>query len=72
MQELVRFRDPFDNVFELFHGITYESRPVVTPYAATFVTGDQGMGHVVHPGHRRRRGAARSTATSSASGCATR
>ena len=49
MQELVRFRDPFDNVFELFHGITYESRPVVPPYAATFVTGDQGMGHVVIP-----------------------
>ena len=39
VQELIRFRDPFDNVFELFHGITYESRPVVPPYAATFVTG---------------------------------
>jgi 3,4-dihydroxy-9,10-secoandrosta-1,3,5(10)-triene-9,17-dione 4,5-dioxygenase len=49
VQELVRFTDPFDNVFELFHGITYESRPVVTPYAASFVTGDQGMGHVVIP-----------------------
>ncbi len=49
VQEMVRFTDPFDNVFELFHGITYESRPVVTPYAANFVTGDQGMGHVVIP-----------------------
>ncbi|HWV27012.1 MAG TPA: VOC family protein [Aeromicrobium sp.] len=49
VQELIRFTDPFDNVFELFHGITYESRPVVTPYAAKFVTGDQGMGHVVIP-----------------------
>jgi 3,4-dihydroxy-9,10-secoandrosta-1,3,5(10)-triene-9,17-dione 4,5-dioxygenase len=49
VQELVRFTDPFDNVFELFHGITYESRPVVTPYAASFVTGEQGMGHVVIP-----------------------
>jgi len=49
VQELVRFSDPFDNVFELFHGITYESRPAVTPYAAKFVTGDQGMGHVVIP-----------------------
>ncbi len=49
VQEMVRFTDPFDNVFELFHGITYERRPVVTPYAATFVTGDQGMGHVVIP-----------------------
>src|SRR3546814_6293538 len=47
VQELVRFSDPWDNVFELFHGITYESRPVVTPYAAKFVTGDQGMGHTI-------------------------
>lgn len=49
VQELVRFADPWGNVFELFHGITYESRPVVTPYAARFVTGDQGMGHIVLP-----------------------
>ena len=49
VQELVRFADPWGNVFELFHGITYESRPVVTPYAAKFVTGDQGMGHIVVP-----------------------
>ena len=49
VQEMVRFTDPFDNVFELFHGITYESRPVVTPYGAKFVTGEQGMGHVVIP-----------------------
>lgn len=49
VQELVRFRDPFDNVFEVFHGIAYESRPLVTPYAARFVTGEQGMGHVVLP-----------------------
>ncbi len=49
VQELVRFADPFGNVFELFHGITYEARPLVTPYAARFVTGDQGMGHVVLP-----------------------
>jgi 3,4-dihydroxy-9,10-secoandrosta-1,3,5(10)-triene-9,17-dione 4,5-dioxygenase len=49
VQEMIRFRDPWDNVFELFHGITYEARPLVTPYAARFVTGDQGMGHVVLP-----------------------
>ena len=49
VQEMIRFRDPFDNVFEIFHGITYEARPLVTPYAATFVTGDQGMGHIVLP-----------------------
>ena len=49
VQELIRFSDPWDNVFELFHGITYEARPLVTPYNNTFVTGDQGMGHVVVP-----------------------
>ena len=49
VQELIRFRDPWDNVFELYHGITYEARPVVTPYAARFVTGDQGLGHIVVP-----------------------
>ena len=27
VQELIRFTDPFDNVFELFHGITYERAP---------------------------------------------
>jgi len=49
VEGMVRFTDPFDNVFELYHGTTYESRPVVTPYAQTFVTGEQGMGHIVIP-----------------------
>ena len=49
VEGMVRFADPFENVFELFHGATYESRPVVTPYANTFVTGEQGLGHIVVP-----------------------
>ena len=49
VEGMVRFTDPWDNVFELYHGATYESRPVVTPYAQTFVTGEQGMGHIVVP-----------------------
>ena len=49
VQELIRFSDPWDNVFELFHGITYEARPLVTPYDNKFVTGEQGMGHAVIP-----------------------
>ncbi|HEX7739554.1 MAG TPA: VOC family protein [Marmoricola sp.] len=49
VQELIRFTDPWDNVFELFHGISYERRPVVPPYGAHFVTADQGMGHIVIP-----------------------
>jgi 3,4-dihydroxy-9,10-secoandrosta-1,3,5(10)-triene-9,17-dione 4,5-dioxygenase len=49
VQEMVRFTDPFGNVLELFHGASYEARPVVTPYGARFVTGSQGLGHVVLP-----------------------
>ncbi len=49
VEGMVRFTDPFENVFELYHGATYESRPVVTPYANTFVTGEQGLGHIVVP-----------------------
>ena len=49
VQELIRFTDPFDNVFELFHGITYERKEAITPYGQRFVTGEQGMGHVVLP-----------------------
>lgn len=49
VEGFIRFSDPFDNVWELFCGITYESRPLVTPYAQTFVTGEQGLGHIVLP-----------------------
>ncbi len=49
VEGLVRFEDPFGNVFELFHGASYEARPVVTPYANAFVTGEQGLGHIVLP-----------------------
>jgi 3,4-dihydroxy-9,10-secoandrosta-1,3,5(10)-triene-9,17-dione 4,5-dioxygenase len=49
VEGMVRFEDPFENVFELFHGATYESRPLVTPYANRFVTGEQGLGHIVVP-----------------------
>lgn len=49
VQAMVRLRDPFDNVFEIFHGATYERTPVLTPFSQTFVTGEQGLGHVVVP-----------------------
>lgn len=49
VQGMVRFADPFGNTLELFHGATYEARPAVTPYGNRFVTGDQGLGHVVVP-----------------------
>lgn len=49
VQEMVRFSDPFGNVFELFCGATYEPKPAVTPYGNRFVTGEQGLGHLVVP-----------------------
>lgn len=49
VQEMVRVRDPFGNVLEFFHGATYEPHPAATPYGNRFVTGDQGLGHVVLP-----------------------
>ena len=44
---MIRFSDPSGNVLEVFHGVALEHRRVVSPYGHTFVTGDQGMGHVV-------------------------
>lgn len=49
VQEMVRIADPFGNVLELFCGASYQARPVVTPYGNRFVTGAQGLGHVVLP-----------------------
>ena len=44
---MVRFSDPFGNVLELFCGATYERTPALTPYGNRFVTGEQGLGHLV-------------------------
>lgn len=49
VQGMIRFADPFGNVLELFHGARYESRPAVSAYGTRFVTGDQGLGHLVLP-----------------------
>jgi 3,4-dihydroxy-9,10-secoandrosta-1,3,5(10)-triene-9,17-dione 4,5-dioxygenase len=45
--ELITFADPSGNPLEVFHGIALEHRRVVSPYGHTFVTGEQGLGHVV-------------------------
>jgi 3,4-dihydroxy-9,10-secoandrosta-1,3,5(10)-triene-9,17-dione 4,5-dioxygenase len=45
--ELIRFDDPSGNTCEVFHGVALQHRRVVSPYGHTFVTGEQGMGHVV-------------------------
>ncbi|MFC0314587.1 iron-dependent extradiol dioxygenase HsaC [Gordonia phosphorivorans] len=44
---LIIFADPDGNVLEAFHGVALQHRRVVSPYGHTFVTGEQGLGHVV-------------------------
>jgi 3,4-dihydroxy-9,10-secoandrosta-1,3,5(10)-triene-9,17-dione 4,5-dioxygenase len=43
----VRFDDPAGNALELFYGPALSHKPVVMPNVNAFVTGRQGMGHVV-------------------------
>ncbi|HEY2300190.1 MAG TPA: VOC family protein [Jatrophihabitans sp.] len=45
--ELISFEDPSGNVLEVFHGVALQHRRVVSPYGHRFVTGEQGLGHVV-------------------------
>jgi 3,4-dihydroxy-9,10-secoandrosta-1,3,5(10)-triene-9,17-dione 4,5-dioxygenase len=44
---LISFEDPCGSSLEAFHGVALEHRRVVSPYGHTFVTGEQGLGHVV-------------------------
>ncbi|HEU5007787.1 MAG TPA: VOC family protein [Jatrophihabitantaceae bacterium] len=45
--ELISFEDPSGNTQEVFHGVALQHRRVVSPYGHRFVTGEQGLGHVV-------------------------
>ncbi|TQC50590.1 2,3-dihydroxybiphenyl 1,2-dioxygenase [Rhodococcus sp. WS4] len=47
VDELITFEDPSGNTLEAFHGAALEHRRVVSPYGHKFVTGEQGLGHVV-------------------------
>jgi 2,3-dihydroxybiphenyl 1,2-dioxygenase len=49
VEEVVTFDDPAGTTVEVFHGAVLDHSPVVTPFGARFVTGDQGLGHVVVP-----------------------
>jgi 3,4-dihydroxy-9,10-secoandrosta-1,3,5(10)-triene-9,17-dione 4,5-dioxygenase len=49
--ELIGFDDPSGNAQEVVHGVALEHRRVVSPYGHTFVTGEQGLGHVVLSTH---------------------
>lgn len=47
VDEMIVFADPSGNELEVFHGAALEHRRVVSPYGHKFVTGEQGLGHVV-------------------------
>jgi 3,4-dihydroxy-9,10-secoandrosta-1,3,5(10)-triene-9,17-dione 4,5-dioxygenase len=47
VDQLVTFEDPSGNTLEVFHGAALRHRRVVSPYGHRFVTGEQGLGHVV-------------------------
>jgi 3,4-dihydroxy-9,10-secoandrosta-1,3,5(10)-triene-9,17-dione 4,5-dioxygenase len=49
VQEFVHTTDPSGTNLEIFHSAALNHDPLVTPFGARFVTGDQGMGHVVLP-----------------------
>ncbi len=49
VEEVITFDDPAGTTLEVFHGATLDHSPVITPFGARFVTGDQGLGHVVVP-----------------------
>ncbi|MGV8871287.1 MAG: iron-dependent extradiol dioxygenase HsaC [Rhodococcus sp. (in: high G+C Gram-positive bacteria)] len=47
VDELITFEDPSANVLEVFHGAALEHRRLMSQYGHRFVTGEQGLGHVV-------------------------
>ena len=49
VEEVIAFEDPAGTTLEVFHGPVLDHSPVITPFGAKFVTGDQGLGHVVVP-----------------------
>lgn len=49
VEEVISFEDPAGTSLEVFHGATLDHTPVITPFGARFVTGEQGLGHVVVP-----------------------
>jgi 2,3-dihydroxybiphenyl 1,2-dioxygenase len=49
VEEVIAFDDPAGTSLEVFHGAVLDHSPVVTPFGARFVTGAEGLGHVVLP-----------------------
>ncbi|WP_347955485.1 VOC family protein [Gordonia aichiensis] len=49
VEAAIAFEDPAGIPLEVFCGAVLDHSPVVTPFGARFVTGAQGLGHVVIP-----------------------
>jgi 3,4-dihydroxy-9,10-secoandrosta-1,3,5(10)-triene-9,17-dione 4,5-dioxygenase len=49
VEEVITFEDPAGTTLEVFHGPVLDHSPVITPFGAKFVTGAQGLGHIVLP-----------------------
>ncbi|WP_248475077.1 VOC family protein, partial [Tomitella fengzijianii] len=49
VEAAIAFTDPAGTKLEVFHGALLDHSPVVTQFGAKFVTGAQGLGHVVIP-----------------------
>ena len=49
VEDVIAFTDPTGITTEVFFGPALDHSPVVTPFGGTFVTGAQGLGHVVLP-----------------------
>jgi 3,4-dihydroxy-9,10-secoandrosta-1,3,5(10)-triene-9,17-dione 4,5-dioxygenase len=47
--QMISVDDPSGNRLEFFCGAALDTRPALSAYGTRFVTGDQGMGHVVQP-----------------------
>lgn len=48
-EQVIAFDDPIGTRVEVFFGPVLDHSPVVTPHAGRWVTGEQGLGHVVLP-----------------------
>jgi len=49
VEDVISFTDPTGTTTEVFFGPALDHSPVLTPFGSTFVTGTQGLGHVVLP-----------------------
>lgn len=49
VEAAIAFTDPAGTKLEVFHSALLDHSPVVTPFGARFITGSEGLGHVVIP-----------------------